>query len=190
MTTSRPTAPARRWVIRSSSTRWRQVRPRGRRGAAGGGGEDEHGHLEGAAGIAGFIKAVWRCSRADSAEPELRAMESGDRRVPTRLFVPTDLAPWPCDWRPAAGGGVLVRPGGTNAHVVLEQGPDAAPVSVGRGFGGDDAGGLGQDGRAGGVDGAVLADWMEATAPCALADVAHTLNHHRSRYATFATVCA
>ena len=40
------------------------------------------GHLEAAAGIAGFIKAAaGGAAGADSAEPEFRAMESGDRRV-------------------------------------------------------------------------------------------------------------
>ena len=38
---------------------------------------------------------------------------------------------------------------------------------------------------------AVLADWMEgAGAGVGLAAVAHTLNHHRTRHARFATVCA
>src|SRR6202165_3155933 len=38
---------------------------------------------------------------------------------------------------------------------------------------------------------AVLADWMEgAGADVPLADVSHTLNHHRTRHARFATVCA
>ena len=38
---------------------------------------------------------------------------------------------------------------------------------------------------------AVLADWMDgAGAAVGLAEVAHTLNHHRTRHARFATVCA
>ena len=38
---------------------------------------------------------------------------------------------------------------------------------------------------------AVLADWMDgAGAGVGLAEVAHTLNHHRTRHARFATVCA
>ena len=37
----------------------------------------------------------------------------------------------------------------------------------------------------------VLADWMEGSgAEVALADVAHTLNHHRARQTKFATVVA
>ena len=38
---------------------------------------------------------------------------------------------------------------------------------------------------------AVLADWMDGEgAEVGLADVAHTLNHHRARHGKFATVCA
>ena len=52
-------------------------------------------------------------------------------------------------------------------------------------------GGVGQDTRAGGGMARVLADWMVgAGRRVALADVAHTLNHHRARHARFATVCA
>ena len=37
----------------------------------------------------------------------------------------------------------------------------------------------------------VLADWMDGDgADVALADMAHTVNHHRARHAKFATVCA
>ena len=37
----------------------------------------------------------------------------------------------------------------------------------------------------------VLADWMDGVgAGVGLADVAHTLNHHRARHARFASVCA
>ena len=37
----------------------------------------------------------------------------------------------------------------------------------------------------------VLAEWMDGDgADVALPDVAHTLNHHRTRHAQFATVCA
>ena len=55
---------------------------------------------------------------------------------------------------------------------------------------GDDAGGVGQDRRSGSPRlAAALADWMDgAGAEVALADVAHTLNHHRARHAKFATV--
>ena len=57
---------------------------------------------------------------------------------------------------------------------------------------GDDAGGLGQDASSGSRRwAAALADWMAGEgAEVPLADVAHTLNHHRTRHDKFATVCA
>ena len=82
--------------------------------------------------------------------------------------------------------------GGTNAHVVLEQGPElvSAPER------GSDPGVStlvvsGKTPRRVASMAAVLADWMEGPgAEVALAEVAHTLNHHRSRQAKFGTVVA
>jgi phthiocerol/phenolphthiocerol synthesis type-I polyketide synthase A len=84
--------------------------------------------------------------------------------------------------------------GGTNAHVVVEQRPD--PVAA-------DAVGAGSAGVVttlvvgGKTDQRVasmaqmLAQWMTgAGAEVSLADVAHTVNHHRSRQSRFATVAA
>ena len=82
--------------------------------------------------------------------------------------------------------------GGTNAHVVLEQGPDPAPVSAHAP--GSPVTTLVVSGK---TDQRVaswasgLADWIEgAGAVVPLADIAHTLNHHRPRYGTFAAVVA
>ena len=113
------------------------------------------GHLEAAAGIAGFIKAVLAVQRAQ-IPPNLNFTQWNPAidASPTRLFVPTDVAPWPECQGPRRAGVSSFGLGGTNAHVVLEQGPDPVPVSaVGARFGGEHVGGVGEDVRAGGVDG-------------------------------------
>ena len=82
--------------------------------------------------------------------------------------------------------------GGTNAHVVLEQGPEPAPVPE-----------QSSDSSvttlviSGKTDQRVaswasaLADWIEGPgAVVPLADIAHTLNHHRARYGTSAAAIA
>ncbi len=149
------------------------------------------GHLEAAAGIAGFIKAVLAVQRGE-VPPNLHFAQWNPAIDPsvTRLFVPTELAAWPDSEGPRRAGVSSFGLGGTNAHVVLEQGPDPAPVPA-------------ADNRvmklvvSGKTDQRVavwasaLADWMENDgAGVPLADVAHTVNHHRSRYGKFATVCA
>lgn len=151
------------------------------------------GHLEGAAGIAGFIKAALAVQRAH-IPPNLHFSEWNPAIDPssTRLYVPTDLAPWPQSEGPRRAAVSSFGLGGTNAHVVLEQGPDPVPASA-------------DDGRSSVttlvVSGktpervaswaSVLADWMEGEgSDVRLADVAHTLDNHRAHHARFATVCA
>jgi phthiocerol/phenolphthiocerol synthesis type-I polyketide synthase D len=149
------------------------------------------GHLEAAAGIAGFIKAALSVRRGQ-IPPNLHFSQWNGAidASATRLFVPTGLTPWPQCQSPRRAAVSSFGLGGTNAHVVLEQGPD--PV------------------RASGVDPAVttlvvsgktdqrlaawasaLADWMErGGADVPLTDVRHTISRHRSRYGRCAKVCA
>ncbi len=94
--------------------------------------------------------------------------------------------------RPRRAGVSSFGFGGTNAHVVLEQGPDPVAVPV------PGAGPVvstlvvsGKSVQRVAVSAGVLAEWMDGDgAAVALADVAHTLNHHRARQVKFATVCA
>ena len=157
------------------------------------------GHLEAAAGIAGFIKTVLTLQHA-KIPPNLN-FEKWNPTIdpsPTRLFVPTDAAQWPESEHPRRGAVSSFGMGGTNAHIVLEQGPEyvsataASPipgVSTVPGVwtllvSGKTAARLAASAKA-------LADWLEGDgASVPLADVAFTVNHHRSRYSTIATVCA
>lgn len=76
--------------------------------------------------------------------------------------------------------------------MIIEQGSELAPVSEG----GEDTGVstlvvTGKTAQRMAATAQVLADWMEGPgAEVAVADVAHTVNHHRARQATFGTVVA
>ena len=120
------------------------------------------GHLEAAAGIAGFIKAVLAVQRGH-IPPNLH-FETPNPHIPfedMRLKVVAEPTDWPSSGRPRRAGVSSFGFGGTNAHVVIEQGPEPGR-GCDAGGGGEHVGGVGQDARAGGVVGGVLADWMEA----------------------------
>ncbi|WP_153044937.1 type I polyketide synthase [Mycobacterium kansasii] len=160
------------------------------------------GHLEAAAGIAGFIKAALAVQHA-TIPPNLHFSQwnPGIDAAPTRFFVPTENTAWPA----TEGGGGPRRAavssfglGGTNAHVIIEQGPELTPAS--------DAGShpdthpdaqvstlvvTGKTAQRVAATAAVLAEWMDGPgAAVALADVAHTVNHHRARHAKHGIVVA
>src|SRR3954468_691461 len=140
------------------------------------------GHLEGAAGIAGFIKAALSVHQGQ-IPPNLNFTQWNPAidASATRMFVPTDLAPWPDCPGPRRAAVSSFGLGGTNAHVVLEQGPDPLPASDGPSD--SSVSTLVVSGRTTervGSWASVLADWMESdNAGVKLADVAHTLVHRR-----------
>ncbi|MEU7488464.1 SDR family NAD(P)-dependent oxidoreductase [Streptomyces sp. NPDC042319] len=89
------------------------------------------GHLEGAAGIVGLVKAAL-CVREGVLPPTLNH-ETPNPAIPLEqlnLRVPTALEPWPGSGgqptiaAPRLAGVSSFGMGGTNAHVVLEQAPD------------------------------------------------------------------
>jgi phthiocerol/phenolphthiocerol synthesis type-I polyketide synthase B len=150
------------------------------------------GHLEAAAGIVGLIKTTAALQRGTI--PANLHFESPNPHIPfeeLRLKVVDEPTTWPVTGRRRLAGVSSFGFGGTNAHLVLEQGPDVAvpdlwvapPVAT-----------LvvsGKDAARVAVLASTLADWMTgAGALVPLPDVAHTLNHHRSQHTTFATVCA
>jgi acyl transferase domain-containing protein/thioesterase domain-containing protein len=79
------------------------------------------GHLESAAGIAGLVKTVLALHH-DSIPPSLHCAE-GTSLADERLRVVTEPEPWPRYCGTALAGVSGFGFGGTNAHVVLEEGP-------------------------------------------------------------------
>jgi len=154
------------------------------------------GHLEAAAGIAGFIKTVLAVGHSD-IPPNLHfhRWNPAIDPSPTRFFVPTDAAPWPTG-RPKRAAVSSFGFGGTNAHVVVEQAPEPVPAPVSLPVPEPDAAVttlVVSDKTTERLASwaAVLADWMEGSgAGVPLPDVAHTLNHHRARHSRTATVIA
>ena len=150
------------------------------------------GHLEAAAGIAGFIKTVMAVARAEV--PANLNFQTPNPHIPfdqLRLKIVAEHQDWPQVNRARRAGISSFGFGGTNAHVVIEQAPDAMPTEpqpeppVSTLI----VSGTSPDRIA--STAAALADWMAgAGADVGLVDVAHTLNHHRARHGTFATVCA
>ena len=150
------------------------------------------GHLEAAAGIAGLIKATLAVQRGvippnqhfDTPNPHIPFGELG-------LKIADEPIEWPLSDHPRLAGVSSFGFGGTNAHVVLEQAPRSAlpepvveqPVTT-----------LVVSGKTPArmaATAAGIADWMTgAGAAVPLADIAHTLNHHRTHHPIFATVCA
>jgi phthiocerol/phenolphthiocerol synthesis type-I polyketide synthase D len=150
------------------------------------------GHLEAAAGIAGLIKAVLVLERGQ-IPPNLHFTRWNPAidAAATRLFVPTDMASWPQCPGPRRAGVSSFGISGTNAHVVLEQGPVVDPVVVGPGPVVTSLVVSGKTAERVALTAGMLAEWMDGDgADVVLADVAHTLNHHRARQVKFATVCA
>ena len=152
------------------------------------------GHLEAAAGIAGFIKAVLAL-RHGQIPPNLNfsrwnpAIDASS----TRLFVPTGKpTQWPASAGPRRAAVSAFGFGGTNAHVVMEQGPDPDPASEREPVPAVTTLMLsGKSPERLASWAGALADWMEgAGSDVPMADVAHTLDQHRMRHDRLATVTA
>lgn len=82
------------------------------------------GHLEAAAGVAGTLKLVLSLLH-EQLPPNLHFREANPhlRLSERRFFVPTAPHPWPRGARPRLAGQSAFGFGGTNAHLVLGEGP-------------------------------------------------------------------
>ncbi|MCO1582763.1 acyltransferase domain-containing protein, partial [Crossiella sp. SN42] len=87
------------------------------------------GHLEGAAGIAGLLKALL-CLENRQLPPSLNFANPNPalRLAEHNLRVQTELGPWPRPDRPLIAGVSSFGMGGTNAHVVLAEAPPTEPA--------------------------------------------------------------
>ncbi|GAB3225711.1 type I polyketide synthase [Mycolicibacterium hippocampi] len=150
------------------------------------------GHLEAAAGIAGFAKAV--LSLQHNKIPANLDYRNPNPHIPfdkLRLKVVDEHTDWAPAGRPRRAGISSFGFGGTNAHVVIEQAPVTVPSPAA------DAPAVttlvvsGKTPERIAAQAAMVADWMAGPgAEASLSEVAHTLNHHRSQHAAFATVVA
>jgi acyl transferase domain-containing protein/acyl carrier protein len=89
------------------------------------------GHAEGAAGVAGLIK-VALALKHETIPPSLHLREPNPN-IPWQdlpLRVQRELGPWPASPRPARAGVSSFGISGTNAHVVLEEAPEAPPAET------------------------------------------------------------
>jgi phthiocerol/phenolphthiocerol synthesis type-I polyketide synthase B len=158
------------------------------------------GHLEAAAGIAGLAKAVLAVGRG--VIPPNRGYRTPNPHIPfdkLRLKVAAEPTQWPtrtsAEPHRRIAGVSSFGFGGTNAHVVIEGPPASAPA--------DSAPDAlptaalctlvvsGKTPARVAASAGALAGWMAGAGDgVSLDEVAHTLNHHRTRYPVFATVCA
>ena len=151
------------------------------------------GHLEAAAGIAGFIKAALSVQRAQ-IPPNLNfvAMESGDRPVAHPAVRSHRAQPVAGGGRPAPGRHLVVRHRRDERTRRDRAGAGPVPVSAA-----DSASPVttltisGKSEQRIASWATALADWMAGQgADVPLADIAHTVNLYRSRHNKIATVSA
>ena len=161
------------------------------------------GHLEAAAGIAGFLKVALAlekgCLPATPGFSEPNPHIDFDN---LRLKVVAETTPWPTTGRPRRGGVSAFGFGGTNAHLVLEQAPEREALTGPAAESMDSTGRspkspiatlvvAGRSRERIATTAGALADWLDGDgAAVPLAEVVDGLDHHRDRARAFATVVA
>src|SRR5271170_5099303 len=150
------------------------------------------GHLESAAGIAGFIKTVLSVHHGYIPRHlHFKQLTPNAVEGASRFTIAAEGMSWPAVGRARRAGVSSFGVSGTNAHVVVEQAPTAEPVVAQPEPVVSTLVVSGKTPARIASTAAVLAQWMAGEgAGVPLADVAHTVNHHRTQHKTFATVCA
>ena len=150
------------------------------------------GHLEAAAGMVGLIKATLAVQSGEI--PANQHFDTPNPHIPfdeLRLKVVAEPTKWPDTGHPRRAGVSSFGFGGTNAHVVIEQVPEPEPPPLAPTPAVTTLVLTGKSPERMGELATTVADWMDgAGAAVPLADIAHTLNHHRTHHPTFGTVCA
>ncbi len=148
------------------------------------------GHLESASGIAGFIKTVLTVQHGYiPAHLHFTELTPNAVEGAAKFTIAADGMDWPEVGRARRAGVSSFGVSGTNAHVIVEQAPAAEtvaaqpePVITTLVVSGKTAARVASSA-------ATLADWMIGDgAAVPLADIAHTLNHHRTQHKSFATL--
>ncbi|MGB7871869.1 MAG: type I polyketide synthase [Mycobacterium sp.] len=150
------------------------------------------GHLESAAGISGFIKTVLSLHHGYIPRHlHFKRLTPNAVEGASRFTIADQGMSWPAVARARRAGVSSFGVSGTNAHVVLEQAPAAEPVATQPEPAVTTLVVSGKTPARIASTAAMLAEWMIGEgAGVSLADVAHTLNHHRTHHKVFATVCA
>lgn len=150
------------------------------------------GHLEPAAGIVGFVKAALCLDRAHLVStPNFRSPNPAVPDFAQDFEVLRAARPWPSEpGRPRRAGVSSIGMGGTNAHVILEQAPQARTELPASDADSDTAGALGvvpwvlsaRSEPALREQAARLRDFVGADASLSATDVAHSLVSTRSLF--------
>ncbi|MBL8859732.1 MAG: SDR family NAD(P)-dependent oxidoreductase [Planctomycetes bacterium] len=91
------------------------------------------GHLDTAAGVASFAKAVLALQAAEiPPTPNFTAPNATIDFAHSPFYVADKLKPWPKTGTPRRAGVTSLGVGGTNAHVVIEEAPVAVAPTAGR----------------------------------------------------------
>lgn len=150
------------------------------------------GHLEAAAGIAGLIKVVLALQHAEIPRHlHLKTLNPHISLVDTPLFIPSEKEPWAVSTESRFAGVSSFGFGGTNAHVVIEEGGGAGEQR------GREAGEQGSRGVGGSVYLLPLSarssealcsliqaykDFLTSDDTVALRDICYTASLHRSHH--------
>ncbi|MFN3523113.1 MAG: amino acid adenylation domain-containing protein [Phenylobacterium sp.] len=147
------------------------------------------GHLDAAAGVTSFIKAVLCLDREEI--PPLTNYKAPNPRIDlanSPFYAPLEPKPWPAEGGVRRAGVSSFGVGGTNVHILLEEAPRAYRQSMAQGEGTHILPLSARSEEALKRARLQLADYLEADSATPIADVAFTLQEGRRAFARRAAV--